>query len=103
VYGGTPGPNGGAVLGPGGQAGVDVIPASQFSATALKLQSFLPSNIGTSATNNYISPNYTALTNWSTTDRIDYNLSSKDTLSVLSAIGRQSSAVPQLHATAGPS
>src|SRR5438445_1474638 len=57
VYGGTPGANGGAVLGPGGQGAVDVIPASQFSATAVKLQSFLPSNIGTSATNNYISPN----------------------------------------------
>jgi hypothetical protein len=95
VYGGTPGANGGAVLGPAGQAGVDVIPASQFSAIALKLQSFLPSNIGTSATNNYISPNFTALTNWSTTNRIDYNLTSKDNLSILGAIGRQASAVPQ--------
>ncbi len=79
----------------------DVIPASQFSAIALKLQSFLPSGIGTSATNNYISPNFTALTNWSTTDRIDYNLSSKDTLSLLAAIGRQASAVPQGQTTAG--
>jgi hypothetical protein len=101
VYGGTPGANGGAVLGPGGQAGVDVIPASQFSAIALKLQSFLPTNIGTSATNNYISSNNTALTNWSTTDRIDFNLSPKDTLSVLAAIGRQASAVPQGQTTAG--
>jgi hypothetical protein len=79
----------------------DVIPASQFSAIALKLQSFLPSGIGTSATNNYISPNSTGLTNWSTTDRIDYNLSSKDTLSLLAAIGRQASAVPQGQTTAG--
>jgi hypothetical protein len=101
VYGGTPGPNGGAVLGPGGQAAVDVIPKSQFSNIALKLQSFLPSNIGTSTTNNYISPNYTSLNNWSTTDRIDFNLSSKDTISVLAAIGRQASAVPQGQTTAG--
>ena len=94
---GTNGPAGNPVaIGP-----VDVIPASQFSAIALKLQSFLPSGIGTSATNNYISPNTTALTNWSTTDRIDYNLSSKDTLSMLVAIGRQASAVPQGQTTAG--
>jgi len=59
------------------------------------------SGIGTSATNNYISPNFTALTNWSTTDRIDYNLSSKDTLSFLAAIGRQASAVPQGQTTSG--
>ncbi len=95
--GGTNGPAGNPVVtGP-----VDVIPASQFSAIALKLQSFLPSGIGTSATNNYISPNATALTNWSTTDRIDYNLSSKDTLSLVAAIGRQASAVPQGQTTAG--
>ena len=95
--GGTNGPAGNPVAtGP-----VDVIPASQFSAIALKLQSFLPSGIGTSATNNYISPNATALTNWSTTDRIDYNLSSKDTLSLVAAIGRQASAVPQGQTTAG--
>jgi hypothetical protein len=79
----------------------DVIPSSQFSAIALKLQSFLPSGIGTSATNNYISPNAVGLTNWSTTDRIDYNLSSKDTLSMTAAIGRQASAVPQGQQTAG--
>ncbi|HEX3966777.1 MAG TPA: TonB-dependent receptor [Edaphobacter sp.] len=79
----------------------DVIPSSQFSAVALKLQSFLPSGIGTSATNNYIAPNFTGLTNWSTTDRIDYNITSKDTLSVLAAIGRQASAVPQGQTTAG--
>jgi hypothetical protein len=101
VYGGTPGANGGAVLGPGGQAAVDIIPRNQFSAMALKLQSFLPSGIGASATNNYISPNFTGLNNWSTTDRIDYNLSSKDTLSFLVAIGRQASAVPQGQTTSG--
>jgi Carboxypeptidase regulatory-like domain len=80
---------------------VDVIPASQFSPISLNLQSFLPSGIGTSATNNFISPNFTALTNWSTTDRIDYNPTSRDTITVLAAIGRQASAVPQGQTTAG--
>lgn len=79
----------------------DIIPSSQFSAVALQLQSFLPSNIGTSATNNYISPNFTSLNNWSTTNRIDFNFTSKDTITFLAAIGRQASAVPQGQTTAG--
>ncbi len=80
---------------------VDVIPASQISQVVKNLQSFLPTGIGTSATGNYVSPNFTALTNWSTTDRIDYNMTSKDTLTVLAAIGRQASAVPQGQTTSG--
>jgi Carboxypeptidase regulatory-like domain/TonB dependent receptor len=80
---------------------VDVIPKSEFSAIALNLQSFLPSGIGSSASNNFISPNFTALTNWSTTDRIDYNITSKDTLDMVVAIGRQASAIPQGQTTAG--
>ncbi|HXC97158.1 MAG TPA: TonB-dependent receptor [Edaphobacter sp.] len=107
VYGGTPTNGtattnpGGGVVGPLGQAGVDVIPASQISPIAKKLQSFLPAGIGTSATNNYVAPNFTGLTNWSTTDRIDYNATSKDVITVLAAIGRQASAVPQGQTTAG--
>jgi hypothetical protein len=100
-YGYGPGGVNGPAGGPVQTGAVDVIPASQFSNIALKLQSFLPSNVGTSATNNYISPNYTSLNNWSTTDRIDYNLSTKDTLSLLAAIGRQASAIPQGQTTAG--
>jgi hypothetical protein len=77
------------------------IPASQFSAVALKMQSFLPSGIGSSLTNNYISPNSTGLTNWSTTDRIDYQISAKDTLTMVAAIGRQASSNPVGQITAG--
>jgi Carboxypeptidase regulatory-like domain/TonB dependent receptor len=80
---------------------VDVIPGSQISPIAKNLQSFLPTAIGTSATNNYVAPNFTGLSNWSTTDRIDFNATSKDTISVLAAIGRQASAVPQGQTTAG--
>jgi hypothetical protein len=80
---------------------VDVIPASQISPIAKNLQSFLPTGIGASATSNYVAPNFTGLTNWSTTDRIDYNPTSKDTITALAAIGRQASAVPQGQTTAG--
>ena len=95
--GGTNGPAGGPTsIGP-----VDVIPKSEFSPIALKMQSFLPGGIGTSATNNFISPNPTGLTNWSTTDRIDYTVTSKDQLSFVAAIGRQASSNPTGQTTAG--
>jgi hypothetical protein len=107
VFGGTPTNGisttnpGGGIVGPLGQAGVDVIPASQISPIAKNLQSFLPGGIGTSATSNFVAPNFTGLSNWSTTDRIDFNVTSKDTITVLAALGRQASAVPQGQQTAG--
>ncbi len=82
-------------------APVDVIPASQFSQVALKLQSYLPSGIGPSALNNFNSANATGLTNWSTTNRIDYAFTSKDTLTLVAAIGRQASSNPVGQTTAG--
>ena len=106
IYGGTPGngktgSTGGAVVGPGGAAAVDVIPASQFSAVALKMQSFLPAGIGAGLQNNYIAPNHTGLNNWSTTDRIDYVIGAKDTLTMVGAIGRQASSNPTGQITVG--
>jgi Carboxypeptidase regulatory-like domain/TonB dependent receptor len=80
---------------------LDVIPASQFSAVALKMQSFLPAGIGAANSNNFVSPNSNGLTNWSTTDRIDYTISSKDTLTMVAAIGRQASSFPAGQVTAG--
>ena len=44
------------------------------------MQSFLPTGISSALQNNYIAPNHTGLTNWSTTDRIDYNISNNDKL-----------------------
>src|ERR1035437_2605826 len=68
------GPPAAGVLGANGAPVVtgakDVIPASEFSAVALKMQAFLPAGIGTALQNNFISPNATGLKNWSTTDQI---------------------------------
>src|SRR5580698_9010430 len=80
---------------------VDVIPASEFSQIALNLQSFLPAGIGTSAQNNFNSANRTGLTNWSMTSRIDYAFTSKDTLTLVAALGRQASSNPTGQTTAG--
>jgi len=83
----------------------NVIPASEFSTVAMNLQSFLknlPSGaIGSSLQSNYIAPNATGLNNWSTTSRIDYIINSRDTLTVLGAVGRQASSVPVGQTTAG--
>jgi hypothetical protein len=103
IYGGTPGANGGAILNPGtGVNGVDVIPSSEFSAVALAMQSFLPTTgIGTGLGNNYTSPNKTGLSNWTTTERMDYVIGAKDTLTLVAAFGRQASSVPVGQTTAG--
>ena len=82
---------------------LDVIPASQFSAVAVKMQSYLQniSGIGTGLQNNYLSRNRTGLTNWSTTNRIDYVISPKHALSMVGAIGRQASSNPVGQSTPG--
>jgi hypothetical protein len=100
-YGFGPGGVNGPAGNPVATGPIDQIPASEFSAIALKLQSYLPAGIGTTAQNNFISPNANGLTNWSTTDRIDFNISSKDTLSLVAAIGRQASSDPAGQTTAG--
>lgn len=97
-YGGTPSPNGGAAT---TGAPVNVIPSSQFSTVAQNLQSFLPALSNQGPTNNYIAPNPTGLTNWSTTDRIDYAFTKNDTLTAVAAIGRQASSFPVSQTTSG--
>ena len=82
-------------------APVNVIPSSEFSPIALKMQSFLPALSSQALQSNYIAPNATGLVNWSTTERIDYLVNSKDTLSFVAAIGRQASSVPVGQTTAG--
>ncbi len=79
----------------------NVIPPSEFSQVALKLQSFLPSIASNGTANNYIAPNLTGLNNWSTTSRIDYVINANDTFTVLGAVGRQASSVPVGQTTAG--
>jgi hypothetical protein len=98
---------GGTGTGPAGNpvksgAPINVIPPSQFSSVAQKMQSFLPTTgISSALQNNYVAPNKTGLVNWSTTDRIDYNVTKKDTLTFVAAIGRQASSVPVGQTTAG--
>jgi len=72
----------------------NVIDPAKFSTVAKNLQHFLPTGIGTSLQNNYIASNPTGLVNWSTTERIDYFMNSRDTLSLLFADGRQASSNP---------
>ena len=80
---------------------VNVIPASEFSTVALKMQSYLPAGISNALQNNYVAPNRTGLSNWSTTDRIDYNISPKNILTLTVAIGRQASSNPVGQTTTG--
>jgi hypothetical protein len=101
ISGGTPGPNGNPVLGPGGAAAIDVIPAGQIAAVAKAMQAGIPALVNQNPTNNYVSQNSSALSNWSMTDRIDYNVSTKDSLSMTAALGRQASSVPVGQTTSG--
>lgn len=87
-------------------APVNVIPKSEFSTVAANLQSMLPAiandtDNNTNLGNNYTSPNFQGLINWSSTSRIDYVMSSRDTISVLGAVGRQASAVPAGQTSSG--
>jgi hypothetical protein len=97
------GPHGNPQLIPG--ATPNVIPTSEFSTVAKNMQSFLqklPAGAITSdLQSNYIAPNPTGLNNWSTTSRIDYMIDSRDTLTVLGAVGRQASSVPVGQTTLG--
>jgi len=83
-------------------APINVIPASEFSSVSKIMQSFLPTTgISSALQNNYVAPNKTGLVNWSTTDRIDYIITPKDTLTMVAAIGRQASSNPVGQTTAG--
>jgi hypothetical protein len=83
---------------------MNVIPPGEVASIATNMQSFLPKTGilgGTNLQNNYISANLTGLTNWSTTDRIDFLLNSRDTFSFIAAIGRQASSNPVGQTTSG--
>lgn len=80
---------------------LDIIPAAQISAVAAAMQAAIPTLTNQNATNNYIAQNYSALSNWSTTERIDYNINAKHQLTFVAALGRQGSSVPVGQTTAG--
>jgi hypothetical protein len=106
VAGGTPTKVGPLNVIPTGASGAGVrfdgSKTSEISPVAAAMQALLPqTGISSALQNNYIAPNATGLTNWSTTDRIDYLVTSKDTLSLIAAIGRQASSNPVGQTTAG--
>jgi len=82
-------------------AAVNVIPTSEFSTVAQNLQKFIPTLTNQQVTSNYLAQNKSGLVNWSTTDRIDYIIGPKDTLTMVAAIGRQASSNPVGQTTAG--
>jgi hypothetical protein len=72
----------------------NVIPASRISAVARNMQSFLPAPINSELANNYVTNYSTGLNNWTTTNRIDYTINSKQTFSAVLAWGRQATTGP---------
>ncbi|QEE28335.1 hypothetical protein FTW19_10195 [Terriglobus albidus] len=72
----------------------NIIPVSRQSAVARRLQSYLPAPTTNTVNNNYLVNYKTGLSNWTTTNRIDYTINSKQALSVVLAWGRQSTTAP---------
>jgi hypothetical protein len=72
----------------------NIIPASRFSAAALKMQALLPAPTTSGIANNYLVNYKTGLSNWTTTNRIDYTINNKQAISVVLAWGRQATTAP---------
>jgi hypothetical protein len=72
----------------------NMIPLSRQSQVARNMQAFLPAPSNSSTINNYLVNYVTGLSNWTTTNRIDYTINSKQTLSAVLAWGRQSTTAP---------
>lgn len=68
----------------------NVIPQNMISPVAQFFQKELPTPTNNSLTNNYLGGNSTGLSNWSTTERVDADLTPKQRISVIFAAGRQS-------------
>ena len=72
----------------------NIIPQNRLSAAALKMQSYLPAPINANESNNYLVNYRTGLSNYTTTNRIDYAINSKQNFSAVLAWGRQSTTAP---------
>jgi hypothetical protein len=74
-----------------GPAKLNVIPQAELSPVALSLQQYWKGvdYLNSNPTNNYQGSYNYGLNNWSTTDRLDFNLSDKHKVSVIGASGRQ--------------
>lgn len=68
----------------------NAIPTDEISPVAMALQKYLPAPTNSHLTNNYLGGNATGLSNWSTAERVDANLSSRQRITAVFAAGRQS-------------
>ena len=97
----------GSAAGPAGnpvQTGAkNVIPGNEFSPVVLQMQSFQGPLTNQNPTNNQLVALKYGLTNWMTTNRVDFLISPKNTLTLVGAIGRQASSFPTNQTTAGRS
>ncbi|MGA7155358.1 MAG: carboxypeptidase-like regulatory domain-containing protein [Acidobacteriaceae bacterium] len=67
----------------------NVIPANELSPIAQYLQKFMPAPTNSNLTNNYFGSYEWGLNNWSTADRLDFDINEKHKASVIFAMGRQ--------------
>lgn len=74
---------------------------TEISPIAKAMQAMIPTLTNQNLSNNYLAPNFSALSNWMTTNRIDYQVSSNNSLTLVAALGRQASSVPVGQTTAG--
>lgn len=72
----------------------NVIPQGRLSTVAQNMQSYLPQPTNSNIYNNYLVNYKTGLNNWTTTNRIDYTINQKQTVSAVLAWGRQSTTAP---------
>jgi hypothetical protein len=72
----------------------NTIPMSRLSPAALKMQSLLPPPTTGGISNNYVVNYKTGLSNWTTTNRVDYTINNKQAISVVLAWGRQATTAP---------
>ncbi|MGA3049809.1 MAG: TonB-dependent receptor [Terracidiphilus sp.] len=77
--------------GPGinGQTGANVIPASEISPIAQAMEQYLPAPTNSNITSNYLGSVAWGLNNWTQSERLDYDLSDKQKMSVIVGAGRQ--------------
>jgi len=67
----------------------NVIPQNEISPIAKYLQQWIPAPINANLSNNYLGSYGWGLNNWSTTDRLDFDLSSRHKISAILGWGRQ--------------
>lgn len=70
------------------------IPLARQSQVARNLQSYLPAPTNSNLTNNYLVNYKTGLSNWTTTNRIDWTINQKQAFSAVLAWGRQATTAP---------